>query len=78
MAEPFERHTISLVVRLWVEPLQEQGEARWRGQIVDIASGETTHFQVPSALIDYLVTHVSSAARVAGDVGLAPPPGNSK
>jgi hypothetical protein len=53
MPHPFERHTVSFVVRLWVEPLQT-GQMHWRGQIEHVGSGQKTHFQVPAALLDFV------------------------
>ncbi len=34
---------VSFVVRLWVEPRQEEGRARWRGQIEQVGSGEKAY-----------------------------------
>ena len=53
----FERHTISFIIRLWVEPMQ-LGEPQWRGQIEHVETGEKTHFQVPAALVGFLAEHV--------------------
>ncbi|MBI3360992.1 MAG: hypothetical protein HY023_07765 [Chloroflexi bacterium] len=40
MLQPFERRTISLVVRLWVEPVtKESSEPRWRGQMENVGTG---------------------------------------
>lgn len=58
MPQPFERRTISFVVRLWAEPMQRQGEPHWRGQIEHVGSGEKVHFQVPAALLEFLAEHI--------------------
>ncbi len=49
-----DRHTISLVVRLWQEPGQPDDPPLWRGQIQEVASGETSHFQLSPALVNFL------------------------
>lgn len=54
MPQPFERHTISFIVRLWVEPLREEGESRWRGQIEHVESGDKAHFELPATLLTFL------------------------
>ncbi|MFQ5855304.1 MAG: hypothetical protein ACE5LU_06650 [Anaerolineae bacterium] len=67
MLQPFERHTISFILRLWVEPM-EPGEPQWRGQIEHVGSGEKTHFQVPPALLEFLVAHLPAPSAEAGAV----------
>ena len=54
MPQLFERHTIAFVIRLWVEPMQQEQGLRWRGQIEHVGSGEKTYFQVPVALMAFL------------------------
>ncbi len=54
MSQTIKRHTVSFVVRLWAEPAREPGESHWRGQIEHVGSGQTTHFQVPAALLEFL------------------------
>lgn len=54
MPETFERHTISFILRLWVEPVQQPGEPRWRGQIEHVGSGEKTYFELPATLLAFL------------------------
>jgi hypothetical protein len=49
-----ERRTISFILRLWVEPTATYGQPRWQGQIEHVGSGQTTHFQVPAAFLDFL------------------------
>ncbi|MBU0494633.1 MAG: hypothetical protein KKA73_08730 [Chloroflexi bacterium] len=71
MAQTSERHTVSFVVRLWAEPARASGESHWRGQIEHVGSGQTTHFQVPAALLEFLQTHFP--ANVEIDPGIAPP-----
>jgi len=66
MSHPSERHTISFILRLWVEPIQTEGEPRWRGQIEHVGSGEKTHFQLPAALVEFLVANLPAAAAEAG------------
>ncbi|HBY97442.1 MAG: hypothetical protein M5U01_38610 [Ardenticatenaceae bacterium] len=58
MPQPFERRTISFVVRLWLEPMPQQSESHWRGQIEHVGSGEKVHFQVPAALLAFLAEHI--------------------
>jgi hypothetical protein len=42
---------ISFVVRLWVEPRQEEGRPRWRGQIEQVGSGEQAYFRDVEGLL---------------------------
>ena len=65
MSQPFERHTTSFILRLWVEPMQSS-ESQWRGQIEHVDSGEKTHFQLPAALVEFLVANLPAAAAEAG------------
>jgi len=58
MPQPFERSTISFVVRLWMEATPEQGEPQWRGQIEHIGTGRTAYFQVPAALLAFFTEHI--------------------
>jgi len=66
-----DRHTISLVVRLWQEPGQTDDPPFWRGQIQEVASGETSHFQLSPLLIDFMTAVVESHQAVTRD---EPPP----
>ncbi|MBI1744241.1 hypothetical protein HYR54_14400 [Candidatus Acetothermia bacterium] len=50
MAQSFARHTVSFVLRLWVESGEQPDEPQWRGQIEHVGSGEKAHFQDLSAL----------------------------
>lgn len=70
MSSPTERHTISLIVRLWQETGQTGDAPRWRGQIQEVSTGETSHFQLPSALIDFLMITFESRRRT---LAAAPP-----
>lgn len=58
MSQPFERRTISFIIRLWVEPAPEQGTPLWRGQIERVGGGEIAYFQVPAALLEFFREHI--------------------
>lgn len=58
MLEPFERRTLTFVVRVWLEPMHQQGEPRWRGQIEHIGSGETAYFKAESGIAEFLAAHI--------------------
>ncbi len=58
MAESLERRAVSFIVRLWREPMQQQGAAQWRGQIQRVDSGETASFQIPESFLDFLRAHL--------------------
>ncbi|MFQ5858677.1 MAG: hypothetical protein ACE5LU_24005, partial [Anaerolineae bacterium] len=59
----FERHTLSFILRLWVEPVQQPGEPRWRGQIEHVDSGEKVYFQVPAALVAFLAQSLRGSSQ---------------
>lgn len=71
MPHAFERHTISFVLRLWMEPVQEQGGHNWRGQLEHVGSGEKAYFQVPEALLSMLAGYLVQPERM-GAKGTAP------
>ncbi|MBI3760855.1 MAG: hypothetical protein HY260_03205 [Chloroflexi bacterium] len=53
MLQPFERRTISLVVRLWVEPVtKESSEPRWRGQMENVGTGAKAYFQDTAGMLE--------------------------
>lgn len=54
MSQSFERRTVSLVVRLWVEPMEQSGVSQWRGQIEQVGSGEKAHFHDVAGLLEKL------------------------
>jgi hypothetical protein len=58
MAQLFERRTISFVIRLWIESAEEGGEAEWRGQVEQVANGESAYFRDPAGLLAHLAKHV--------------------
>ncbi|HYN88367.1 MAG TPA: hypothetical protein VER55_07545 [Ardenticatenaceae bacterium] len=60
MPHLYERHTLSFVVRLWVEPIQAHGPPQWRGQIEHVASGKKTHFQLPADVVEFLADHLAA------------------
>jgi len=59
----FERHTIAFIIRLWVEPMQEQGEPQWRGQIEQVGGGEKVYFRVPAALVEFLAQSLRGSSQ---------------
>lgn len=63
MPQLFERHTISFVVRLWVEAAQTGDNPQWRGQIEHVGSGKTAYFQVPTALLEFLTEHIQGLGK---------------
>lgn len=69
MSETSERRTVSFIVRLWAESGRAPDESHWRAQIEHVGSGQTTHFQVPAAFLEFLQAHFP--ADVEG--GVAPP-----
>ena len=50
MSQSFARHTISFVLRLWMEPGAQPNDPQWRGQLEHVGSGEKAHFQDFSSL----------------------------
>ncbi len=62
MAQPFERQTVSFVLRLWSEPGQAPGETQWRGQIEHVGSGDAAHFVVPAPLLALFATHFPASS----------------
>jgi len=70
MSQPFERHTTSFILRLWVEPMQS-GESQWRGQIEHVETGEKTHFQVPAALVGFLIQQGRALQERGTEIALA-------
>jgi hypothetical protein len=66
MPQSFERHTISFILRLWVESTQDSGQSRWRGQVEHVGSGERVYFEVPAALLDFLAAHLPSEVDMTG------------
>lgn len=50
MPQSFARHTVSFVLRLWVEPGAQPNDPQWRGQLEHVGSGEKIHFQDFSSL----------------------------
>ncbi len=62
MAQPFERQTVSFVLRLWSEPGQAPGETQWRGQIEHVGSGDAAHFVVPAPLLELFAAHFPASS----------------
>jgi hypothetical protein len=58
MAERFQRRTVTLVVRLWQEPMQDATDGPWRGQIERVATGERAQFQAQADLADSLAREI--------------------
>lgn len=51
----FERQTFAFVVRVWAEPANGDAQPRWRVQLEQVGTGETAVFQLPPALIEFLL-----------------------
>lgn len=56
MSQFLERRTVSFIVRLWTEPGLTPGALNWRGQVEHVGSGQIIHFQIPPALVEFLVS----------------------
>ncbi|MBC8248501.1 MAG: hypothetical protein H8E90_02380 [Anaerolineales bacterium] len=61
MSDPLPRRTMTFVVRLWAEYL-EQTPPAWRGEIEDVGSGEKAYFQEAADVVRFIATHVSEPA----------------
>jgi hypothetical protein len=53
MDRTIKRHTITLVVRIWAEYL-EQSPPLWRGEIERLDSGEKAHFQQLPQILGFI------------------------
>lgn len=61
MSEPLRRRTVTFIVRMWTEYL-EQTPPAWRGEIEHVGSGEKAHFREASDVVRFIAAHVSEAA----------------
>jgi hypothetical protein len=54
---------ISFVIRLWVrEPVDPDGdEAAWRGQIVDVSSGERRNIRHVDELVEFIMKYIDES-----------------
>lgn len=58
MKTTFHRHTITFVVRLWVEYL-DQSTPSWRGEVERLDSGEHAHFQHLPQILAFIRRSIS-------------------
>lgn len=61
MKTTFHRRTITFVVRLWVEYL-DQSTPSWRGEVERLDSGEITHFQQLPQILALIQKSISPAS----------------
>jgi len=67
-----ERRTISFILRLWAEPAAIGEQPRWQGQLEHVGSGQVTHFQIPPALVQFLIGCLPPRAAEQGRAGESP------
>ena len=60
MSDPLPRRTVTFVVRLWAEYL-EQTPPAWRGEIEDVGSGAKAYFREAADVTKFIAAHVSEA-----------------
>ena len=51
--------THSFIIRIWFEEVEDvTGEAKWRGRIIHVLSGEERYFEKVDDLVDFIFTHL--------------------
>jgi len=53
MSDPLPRRTVTFIVRLWVEYL-EQTRPSWRGEIEHVGSGQVRRFGGVSKMLEFI------------------------
>lgn len=61
MSARLSRRTVTFVVRIWAEYL-EQTPPAWRGEVEHVGSGHKVYLQTASDVLEFIAAHTSEAA----------------
>lgn len=60
----------SFIVKVWLEEtVEEEGQAKWRGHITNVSSGERRYIQKVSEIADFIVPYLKAMGVRLGILG---------
>lgn len=61
----FEEHVNSFIIRIWVEPRDEEGtNPEWRGRIEHVQSGERAYFRDLDKMVEFMMDNLNGESEI--------------